>query len=296
MRIYILPAALTAITLIFSQCSQFGIELEMGKKELSLPLSVEQLGKTVAKDLHNTVINLHKMGVDYSDADASETFYDQFMADYLAANPIAVKTKGHVDFSEITDSKAFIRGFKNLTEIQLNYIDRIVEETSESRSYDEMCSILSYINSEIQTYVPEIQQERLLNIVSVLYYCGKELQYLEEQGLMPRTPASILNSIKTRSEPGSGSLCRTFLATNWAIAVGEPTPFGEIVAAVYTIYVGATLLYEVTVCKDSSSSDYEYCQEKFERCDSPIPDGCSECLQYCLTQGEWPPYSTHQCS
>ncbi len=144
MRIYILPAALTAITLIFSQCSQFGIELEMGKKELSLPLSVEQLGKTVAKDLHNTVINLHKMGVDYSDADASETFYDQFMADYLAANPIAVKTKGHVDFSEITDSKAFIRGFKNLTEIQLNYIDRIVEETSESRSYDEMCSILSY--------------------------------------------------------------------------------------------------------------------------------------------------------
>ena len=108
MRIYILPAALTAITLIFSQCSQFGIELEMGKKELSLPLSVEQLGKTVAKDLHNTVINLHKMGVDYSDADASETFYDQFMADYLAANPIAVKTKGHVDFSEITDSKAFM--------------------------------------------------------------------------------------------------------------------------------------------------------------------------------------------
>ena len=289
MRTYILPTVLTAITLIFNQCSKSGIELEMKKEELSLPQSVEQLGKTVAKGLHNTVINLHKMGVDYSDADASETFYNRFMSDYLAANPNAVKTKGHVDFSEITDSEVFIRGFKNLTQIQLKYIDRIVEETSRSRSYDEMCSILSNLNSEIQTIVPEIQQERLLNIVSVLYYCGKELQYLEEQGLMPRTPTNILNSIKTRSEPNSGSLCKTFLITTWTIAAGEPTPFGEIVAAVFTIYVGATFLYEVTVCKDTPGTDTEECINLYVSCiDKGTGDACDDCLHYCITQKQWP--------
>ena len=147
---------------------------------------------------------------------------------------------------------------------------------------------------DIQWKVPDIQQERLLTIISVLYYGSKELQYLEEQGLMPKTPRSTLNGIKTRSEWISNS-CRKFLATTWAIAVGEPTPAGEIVASVVTFYIGAMLMYEVIVCK-KNTSNYDYCQEKYNKCYSPYPDGCSQCLQYCLIQGTWPPYSTHKCS
>lgn len=57
---------------------------------------------------------------------------------------------------------------------------------------------------------------------------------------------------------------------------------------------------EVVVCSKSSTgsgsgSNYDYCQSKFRRCYSPILMG-SICLQFCLTQGYWPPYSTHKCS
>lgn len=295
MKTCIFTSVLIVMMLIFSQCSKLGNESDFGKEELSLPQSVEQLGKAVAKDLHSTVVNLHRMGVDYSDADASEAFYGRFMTDYLAASPNAAKTKGHVDFAEMTSPEVFVQGLKNLTEIQLKYIDKIIAKTSEPDSYADMRCALKDLSIEIQQSVPDIQQERLLNIISVLYYSSIELQYLEEQGLMPRTPRSVLNSIKTRSEWISDS-CRKFLAATWAIAVGEPTPAGDIVASVLMVYVGAMLLYEVIVCKKSYSTNRAKCQKRYEDCYSPIPDGCSQCLQYCLTQGTWPPYSTHKCS
>ena len=69
------------------------------------------------------------------DADASEAFYGRFMTDYLAASPNAAKTKGHVDFAEMTSPEVFVQGLKNLTEIQLKYIDKIIAKTSEPDSY-----------------------------------------------------------------------------------------------------------------------------------------------------------------
>lgn len=107
MKTCIFTSVLIVMMLIFSQCSKLGNESDFGKEELSLPQSVEQLGKAVAKDLHSTVVNLHRMGVDYSDADASEAFYGRFMTDYLAASPNAAKTKGHVDFAEMTSPEVF---------------------------------------------------------------------------------------------------------------------------------------------------------------------------------------------
>lgn len=87
---------------------------------------------------------------------------------------------------------------------------------------------------------------------------------------------------------------RKFLAIAWTIAVGEPTPTGEIVASVLTILYAGVWLYEVIVCRDTDEEGY--CYERFEDCVSPIPDGCSQCLQYCLVNGYWPSYSTRQCS
>ena len=292
MKTYILPAVLTALTLVFSQCSKIwpdsDQQKDIEKKDLHLPMAVEQFGKDVAEDLRRTVVNLHRIEVDYSDADASETFYNRFMADYLEASPNAVKTKGLTDFSEMTSPDAFVRGFKNLTKIQLKYIDKIIIETAESESYADMRDALKDLSVDIQMKVPDIQQERLLNIISVLYYSSKELQYLEEQGLMPRTPRSALNSIKTRSELISDS-CRKFLAATWAIAVGEPTPTGEIVASVVTVYIGAMIMYEVIVCKKSSSANRAECQDKYYDCVHDTWDqDCSTCLQYCITQGYWP--------
>lgn len=44
---------------------------------------------------------------DSYDADASEALYGRFMTDYLAASPNAAKTKGHVDFAEMTSPEVF---------------------------------------------------------------------------------------------------------------------------------------------------------------------------------------------
>ena len=109
------------------------------------------------------------------------------------------------------------------------------------------------IRQKIYSDVPEIQQERLFTITAVLYYGIKEIQNLEEQGLMPRTPQSNIQYLRLKSgnnESGGsfGDSCRKFLAATWAIAIGEFTPAGEIVASVVIVIIGGILLYEVVVC------------------------------------------------
>lgn len=287
MRSCILVAVLTAMTLIFSQCSKSGFESDMEKEELQLPQSVEQLGRTVAEELHSTVINLHKMGVDYSDADASEAFYNRFKEDYKSASAWSSMTEADKEMISVFSSpELFLQGFRNLTKIQLKYIDRIVAETARSASYDDMCSILLDIGSDIRENVPEIQQERLLNVVSALYYCGRELQYLEEQGLMPRTPSDVLNSIKTRSEIDSGG-CRHLLLSAYALAALEPSLVGEVIVSVIAV---SAILYDVIVCKKTSfnETNTNACIDRYVQCQQKGLRLCDDCLHYCVTQGDWP--------
>lgn len=57
---------------------------------------------------------------------------------------------------------------------------------------------------------------------------------------MLRTPYNNikLSKVKTRGPEDGGNIgewCRKITATVWTIAIGEPTPFGEIVASVATV-------------------------------------------------------------
>lgn len=294
----ILFLAFTFVTL--NCCSDFGSSNQLHETGLLLPKDIEEFGESVADNLRSTVISMHKSGIDYSDADDSEDFLNRYYSDFCHANPIMNDPIYKSQLEALSDPQIFLQGYMALTEIQKEFINRIIEDVENSSSYEEIHKNLIRINKDIYSDVPEIQQERLLKIVSVIFFCCTELQNLEKQGQMIPTPQSELRRIKTRSEfddieDNWGSTCRTFLATVWAIAVGEPTPLGEIVAAVYTVYIAGRLFYEVVVC-NRSSSNYNYCQERFEDCYSPIPDGCSQCLQYCLQHGYWPPYSSHQCS
>lgn len=117
----------------------------------------------------------------------------------------------------------------------------------------------------------------------------QEMQKLERQGLMIPTQRSNMQHLllKTRSESGGdfGSNCRKFLATTWAIAIGEPTPAGEIVASVVTVIVAGVLLYEVVVCARRIN-----CETKYADCvnSGSLPSWkCYDCYRYCQAQNVW---------
>jgi len=268
--------------------------------DADFPSVSEEYGKAVAKELRGIVTSLNELGVDYSDADSSPEFKDRFYGNLNQTMPPSLLRSTNAISQTQMSPEVFIEKVKNLTELQIRFIERIIEECGESTSYDDFSKRLLAINKDISSSVPEIQQERLYNITAVLYYGMGEIENLEKQGQMLSTPYNGVQPVRLKSgnESGGGwgASCRKFLATVWVIAVGEPTPAGEIVASVITVVVGGILLYEVVTCAKNNQSNYEYCQQRFRNCYSPIFDGCSICLQYCLVQGSWPPYSTHQCS
>jgi hypothetical protein len=70
------------------------------------------------------------------------------------------------------------------------------------------------------------------------------------------------------------------------IAVGEPTPAGEIVASVITVVVGGILLYEVVTCPKPLSVNE--CIEKYVDCvEHTSGYGCDMCLHRCRSSGHW---------
>lgn len=77
-------------------------------------------------------------------------------------------------------SMVFVEKVKNLTELQIRFIERIIDECGESTSYDDFSKRLLAINKDISSSVPKIQQERLFNVTAVLYYGMNEIQNLEK--------------------------------------------------------------------------------------------------------------------
>lgn len=257
--------------------------------ETYLPAHIEEYGKSIAKELYNTVKNLSKSGVDYSDANSSTTFKERFFNDFDKASPTKTKS-ATINPMQLTP-KVFAERVNNLTQIQIKFIDRIIKECDKSESYTDIAKRLVKVNKDIYSEVPEIQQERLFTVTAVLYYGIKEIQNLEEQGLMPRTPRSNMQYLRLKSgnnESGGslGGSCRKFLATTWAIALGEPTPVGEIVASVATVIIGGILLYEVVVCAANTID----CSAKYVECVSKgsLPSWkCNDCRVYCEGQHVW---------
>lgn len=275
------------------QCTKVDIQLLKPKTELNLPKDVEKNGKIVAENLYETIVNLHKMEVSYEDADLSIDFKNRFFSDYYTANSTSILTKSsYLSQQMLMDSRFFLDRYRLLTNIQLKFIDRIIRDYEHSRTYDDIRENLRVIAFDIYKQVPKIEQERLLNIISILYYTSIALQDLEEQGLMFATPKNSIKRLKTKSaESGNiGDYCRKIMATVWTIAIGEPTITGEIVAAISTVIIGGVLLYEVIVCNDNTHRySRDECIELYSSCATYAPKSdCSTCLQFCITQGIWP--------
>jgi len=291
-----------SISVLLQGCSMDDDVLNPSRVDkANFPSVSEEYGKAVAGKLREMVTSLNELGVDYSDADNSPEFKQRFYEDLnKAISPDVLRSVNSITQTQMSPD-AFANKISNLTEIQIEFVERIIKECGESTSYEDLSKRLIVINKDISAAVPEIQQERLFNVTAVLYYGVNEIRNLEKQGQMIPTPYNAVRPMRLKSgdESGGGPSCRKFLAAVWTIAVGEPTPAGEIVASVITVYVAGVLMYEVITCTKTSEDDqstYAYCQERFRNCYSPIHDGCSVCLSFCLAQGYWPPYSTHKCS
>ena len=300
-----------SIALLTQSCSQRDdikdkhslFEEEIGEEENNFPKQVEAYGKAVAKEIEITVAKLNDLNMDYSEVVDSKDFRKKFYEDWYNASPTMARSRatGKIQSIEMMSATEFMERYNSLTDIQLEFIHKIIGECEKSRSSQDLLARLVALNKEIHAQVPEIEQERLLNVIAVLYYGGQKIVYLEHQGLMLRTPYNNikLSKVKTRGPEDGGNIgewCRKITATVWTIAIGEPTPAGEIVASIVTLAVAGVYVYEVVVCASQQSSNTSYCNEKYNECmegkeHSGLNSGgwgyseCRRCHEYCLAQG-----------
>lgn len=312
---------ITLFVLLMHGCTHDYIENDMHFSNankltgIGLPDDIENFGRAVAIGIKTTIYNMIEQGVDYSEIPDSVNFRERFYADWCAANPKINETRStEMNFPYRMSASEFAERYKMLTTTQIEYIHKIIKECKLSFSSMDLLNRLIIIKNDISLYVPEFEQERLLYVISVLYYGVKMISELEAEGLMLNTPYNYhklqLSNIRTRAEMGPIATvvpegCRSFLATVWTIAVGEPTPLGDIVALVTTAYVGGMMVYEIIACTKNSSEEEEekenreYCIDKYVECIDTRPDWakehsggfgysiCDRCFDYCITQKYW---------
>lgn len=272
--------------------------------EPQFPSHIEKCGKELAKNIEQTVAILNKQGVDYSDADYSQEFYERFYTDWLGAASIISKNQRSVIRPEV-DPLILVEKYRNLTPVQRQFIKRIETEGSQSRSYEEFCTIIKKINQDIYNEVPKIEQERLLLMTSFLYYGLSKIYHLQTQGKMLITPQTNLQlaMVKTRSESGSGGFwqtCRKIYEATCSYVVGAVVATGEVVTSISLEMVGGAMLYAVLLCLPGDTDKREVCREKYEDCiefnkswgkigsgSDPGESMCESCRKFCMGTGIW---------
>lgn len=82
----------TAIILLLCQCSRTEFDdLSTEKQKANFPEVAKQFGLAVAKELNETVRNLHKKGTDYSNANETVEFKENFYNDFLKLALVRLK-------------------------------------------------------------------------------------------------------------------------------------------------------------------------------------------------------------
>lgn len=282
---------------VFSHCSADNDFLSSNKTtEANFPKHIENYGKTLAKELRQTIYNLNEMGIDYSDAKDTPEFKERFFSDWSKASPTLTKS-GISDNNFQQDPKLLAEKLSNLTKIQREFLDRIIKESQTSSSLDVFKGRLSNINKEIYKQVPEIEQERLFLVTATLFYSVSLFEDLKLQGQMLITPYSSMKFVKTRSESGGGAwgMCKQYFSAV-VIALGTIST-SEVVTA--CVYASAQALFIVTVCftmtGDTNIAVREKCLDRYVDCSAKGPRGdgkeiwkCDGIYKYCLAQnGVW---------
>lgn len=113
-----------------------GASEDVDDVEIVLPEKVDDYGKAVAMEVSGTVERLVKMNADYSDADGSVEFKERFLKDFYTANPTIRKkrTIGEAMPQIGMTTEEFVERYRTLTEVQIKFIHRIIDECENSQS------------------------------------------------------------------------------------------------------------------------------------------------------------------
>jgi hypothetical protein len=272
------------ISILLLGCSTDSYD-EAGLSDIPAGREAEEFGKQLGDNLRLVVTQMNKNGDDFGDLAKIKTAIVKYMPQQT-----------HVKSISVEDLDRTLQGGYHFTPVQITFLEKIREAQSKSNSANELMQHLKEIIKEIQATVPEIQQRNLLKMTVALFYITKEMDSLLKEGLMP-VDMKQPQHIRLRSGSESNGYWAALWAGTCVVAsdVGAAILAGlEVIAAAAgycLLIVGACLL----LTGDTDQTGGAYCQRKFENCYSPIPDGCGICLQFCQTQGYWPPVSTHQC-
>ena len=239
---------------------------------------------------------MNREGIDYSDANGSPEFQRKFYTDWLNASPSTTKSGLTAD-QILPDPVTIVEKYRNLTPAQSGFIRRITDECGRSESYEQFCTALAGITKKIHRDVPVIEQERLLYIVSALYYGLSEIYNLQIKGQFPAASQAGLRAplIKTRSEGGDGfwGSCRQIFQSVCNYVVGAVIDTGEVVTSISRTVVGGVAVFAVVLCFKGDTgpeSNREYCMPLLDKC-LGIWGGkynqCDVCYRFCLAQGYW---------
>lgn len=265
--------------------------------KMIFPAQSQELGKEVAKELRGIVSRLNEMGVDYSDADSSPEFKQRFYEDI---NKVASSgfPEDRTSISQIQMSPdEFVKGINNLTGVQIEFIERIIEECGKSTSHEDLSRRLISINKDISISVPKIEQERLFNVTAILYYGTNEIRNLEIQGQMIPTPYNTVRPtrLRTGEESGGGGgfwgQCREISEYAWTLAIGAIYYTGEVVKSV--TWNPAMSLVAVVLCFQGGT---DFCHNFSVKCVEKgwknvggqwIKMECDQCYRSCVQNGYW---------
>ena len=288
--------------IMFVACDSFEDTSFLKEDEKNnFPKEIADFGKTLAKEFRQTIYNLNKQGVNYLDVENTVEFRNRFYSDWCRANSCV--EKNGLSINDLQLSHEVLREmYQNLTDIQIKFINCVIEEGKHCRTADDFLIKLLEINADIYLQVPQIEQERLLFITAGLYYLINEIQLLEQQGQMLAVPCNNIPILKTRSESGeSGGFwnsCRQFVS-DIALIIGTELMTGEIVSFVTRIAGAAA--FTITVCLSlPGDTDYKmYCTDMYVKCVNsggewsfPNSGGygrsmCDACREYCISQHVW---------
>ena len=124
---------------------------EVQDMKIELPKSSDDFGQAVADEIEVTMKKLVEMNVDYSDANGSKEFHDRFYNDFCQANPNLAKNVYGRNYVATISPEQFAEGYASLTETQINFVHKIIEECDRSTSdHDLLVRLISYVIKSTQ--------------------------------------------------------------------------------------------------------------------------------------------------
>lgn len=158
------------IILLFSSiyllgCSSNDLSEYNNSEDMKLTYNIECFGRSVAKEIRSTAKKIAEESIDYSNIHELEELKNIFFDDWYRLNSTMANMKGRgvKELINMTPEE-FHERYKNLTKIQIKYIEKIIEAGEQSKSYSNFLENLLFIKDEIDSIVPEFERERLFTL------------------------------------------------------------------------------------------------------------------------------------